>query len=196
MSSRVTPSGSIDGTLSLMPLAASSDSNTTMARPVPSLYVQCPATNPGASDTPGTTFQCWLDGVITACTSPVTYTGLAHGYHLFAVLGTGPNGIVADEWEEYEWIIAPTVAPLAYIESAPDIETESRSATFVFSSPATGVTFECSLDGGDPFPCTSPRTYGRLPAGTHSFEVMAVYPMLYDPEGNPLELLYEPVPSV
>src|SRR5262245_16550507 len=61
MSSRVTPSGSIDGTLSLMPLAASSDSNTTIARPVPSLYVQCPATNPGACDTPGTTFSFkWL----------------------------------------------------------------------------------------------------------------------------------------
>src|SRR5262245_19504807 len=58
----VTASFSSDGILSLMVLAASSDSKTTKLNPPPSPPpVQYPATNPWACDTPGTTCsRIWL----------------------------------------------------------------------------------------------------------------------------------------
>src|SRR5689334_8889882 len=61
MSLIVTASLTRDGTLSLMVLAASSDSKTTMLNPESSFRVQYPATNPGACETPGTTLsRNWL----------------------------------------------------------------------------------------------------------------------------------------
>ena len=53
--SSVTVSGTIDGIRSRAPLAGSSDWKTTIDNPVLPFRVQCPVTNPGACDTPGTT---------------------------------------------------------------------------------------------------------------------------------------------
>src|SRR5918998_2084744 len=50
-----------------------------------------------ASDVPGSTFECWLDGQRESCTSPKSYSGLEHGEHLFAVLATAPGGTTAIE---------------------------------------------------------------------------------------------------
>src|SRR5215207_3261594 len=75
MSSTVTTSGTIDGTLSLMALAASSDSKTTIPRPESSFRVQYPATNPGACDTPGTTCsRRWLSATSRSLIETVTTT--------------------------------------------------------------------------------------------------------------------------
>src|SRR5439155_13601503 len=71
----VTASVTSDGTLSLMVLAASSDSKTTMLNPPSSPRVQYPATNPGACDTPGTTFsRNWLVAASRSLTVTVTTT--------------------------------------------------------------------------------------------------------------------------
>ena len=59
------------------------------------------------------------------------------------------------------------------ILSGPTGLVRGRRATFTFSSPEPGVTFECSIDG-EPFsPCTSPFTTRRLRGGTHTFQVRA-----------------------
>jgi sugar lactone lactonase YvrE len=73
---------------------------------------------------------------------------------------------------------ADTTAPDTSIESAPKPKTRSSVATFSFSS-ETDATFECSLDGGDFEPCSSPRVYANLAKGMHSFQVAAI-----DPAGN------------
>jgi subtilisin family serine protease len=46
--------------------------------------------------------------------------------------------------------------------------------TFTFTGSKVGSAFECSLDAIGFFPCTSPRTYDSLGAGTHTFRVRAV----------------------
>jgi CSLREA domain-containing protein len=148
------------------------------------------------ANVPGSTFQCWLDGVITACTSPVSYTGLAAGDHLFAVLATGPAGTVELAWAEWEWTIADITPPITTIESGPAIQTEVVSATFVFSANEPVTTFMCSLDGSTPQPCTSPKEYPFLHPGLHRFEVVGLSPLMFDQYGQPIDPLFDPIPAI
>ena len=76
-----------------------------------------------SANVPGSTFQCWLDGEITDCTSPVAYSGLAGGEHVFAVLATSPAGHVGRQWEEWEWTIGDTTPPITTFHSGPDVTT-------------------------------------------------------------------------
>jgi hypothetical protein len=57
------------------------------------------------------------------------------------------------------------------IDSAPIALTNSTAATFTFHSTGSSPTFACSLDGAASSPCTTPKTYSSLPAGTHTFSV-------------------------
>ena len=58
--------------------------------------------------------------------------------------------------------------------SGPSGITKSPTAHFRFGSPDPEATFECSLDGGAYYPCSSPENINHLSDGRHSFEVMAV----------------------
>src|SRR5918992_1046361 len=63
------------------------------------------------------------------------------------------------------------------IDSAPDLTTESRTATFAFSAMKPGdYRFECALDSGTFSPCNSPKTYTGMPAGPHTFQVRVLSP--------------------
>jgi hypothetical protein len=66
-----------------------------------------------------------------------------------------------------------TTPPDTAIVSGPSGLIRGRTATFTFSSPEPGVTFECSIDGGPFTACTSPFTTPRLRGGTHTFQVRA-----------------------
>jgi hypothetical protein len=73
--------------------------------------------------------------------------------------------------------------PDTRIDKAPKKKTKKKKATFEFSSPSAGATFECELDGGKAFtPCTSPfRT--KVKKGKHTFKVRAVLGGV--PDGSP-----------
>ncbi len=64
------------------------------------------------------------------------------------------------------------VAPDTTIDSGPSGVINTSTAAFGFSS-EPGATFECKLDAGAFEACTSPRTYGGLPDGAHTFSVRA-----------------------
>ena len=66
-----------------------------------------------------------------------------------------------------------TTPPETTISSGPSGITTSTSASFGFSSSEAGSSFSCSLDGGAYSPCSSPRSYSALTAGTHTFRVKA-----------------------
>lgn len=122
------------------------------------------------ADQPTAEFGCSLDGATaTLCTSPITYTGLSDGSHLFAVYATtdqvGPTAVV-------EWIV-DTVAPVISLTDVPDAATIATDADFVFTV-AGAVTTMCSLDGAALSVCASPVGYTDLDLGEHSFVVAAV----------------------
>ena len=84
----------------------------------------------------------------------------------------------------YDWEVDLTVVeegndpeaipPDTRIASGPDPETLSDSATFRFAgsdnaTPGLALIFECSLNGADFAPCTTPTNYTGLALGDHTF---------------------------
>jgi Bacterial Ig domain len=121
------------------------------------------------------TFECRLDSDqeadFAACDSPQTYASLAQGPHNLDVRATdalGNVGAVATQ----SWTV-DTTAPDVQIDDGPSATTSSSSASFSFSSTDAGADFQCRLDGGAWQACISPRVYGGLDDGAHSFDVRA-----------------------
>src|SRR5581483_11509282 len=131
-----------------------------------------------SADEPTATFVCSLDSApYGTCTSPVDYSGLADGTHLFAVRATDAAGN-SSALVTYSWTV-DTTPPQVTIESSPPSSTASTDAEFRFSADDNAAAFSCSLDGADYAPCASPTDYTGLAEGTHVFAVRAS-----DPEGN------------
>ena len=59
------------------------------------------------------------------------------------------------------------------IVTGPKAKTFKKKATFTFSSPLAGASFECSLDGKAFTACASPAKYKRQKLGKHTFAVRA-----------------------
>jgi hypothetical protein len=81
----------------------------------------------------------------------------------------------------------PGGGPNTTITKGPKKKTRKKKATFEFSSPTPGVSFECSVDGNAPKAfgtCTSPFTV-RVKKGKHTFEVRAVLDGVAD--GSPAQ---------
>jgi len=131
-----------------------------------------------SSNEAGSTFSCKLDsGTASACTSPKTYTGLLDGSHTFTVTATDKAGNVSSP-VTYTWTI-DTVKPVATLTGSPPSLSNSKTATFTFTSNEQGSTFKCSLDAGTFSTCTTPKTFTWLADGSHTFKVEAI-----DPSGN------------
>jgi peptidoglycan/xylan/chitin deacetylase (PgdA/CDA1 family) len=122
----------------------------------------------------GVTFQCRLDNeAYAACTSPKSYSSLRVGNHTFRVRARNASG--AGPEVVYSWTITNLPAPT--ITSSPTNPTLDKSATFNFTHPVAGVTFQCRLDSGSNSytACASPTAYaGPLGFGPHTFHVRAV----------------------
>ncbi len=133
------------------------------------------ATDPDGSGVAG--FECKLDdAAFVVCASPSTYDALDDGPHSFevrAIDNAGNTGPVA----AYGWNV-DTTAPIATIEAKPTDPSASATAGFAFTAAdpdGSGVAgFECKLDDAAFAACTSPKAYGSLADGAHSFEVRAI----------------------
>lgn len=124
--------------------------------------------SPGA----GATYTCTLDGVVSACTSPKSYTGLASGRHTFVLKGklngSYRPGSVTSSWTVD---ITPPGAPTVVDVHSP---TSSTSALVYFSNnDPSAVAHTCALDGGAPVVCTSPWPTGTLAEGDHTVVVQS-----------------------
>ncbi|RKQ92267.1 Ig-like protein group 3 [Solirubrobacter pauli] len=122
------------------------------------------------SSEPGSTFQCALDGAAFG-NCPASYTGLAQGGHTFQVRAVDAAGVPDATPASRTWTV-DTVAPDTTIGSGPTGAVASTTATFTFTSPESGVNFQCALDGGAFASC--PVNYTGLAQGAHTFQVRAV----------------------
>ena len=121
-------------------------------------------------------FQCSLDGgPFEGCEAVYELTGLSQGLHVLLVravdMAETPN--VDPTPASYTWNTLGE--PDTTILSGPPDPSGSFSATFTFESNQAGATFQCSIDGLEFIPCTSPYVAGPLvEEGEHDFEVRAV----------------------
>ena len=126
------------------------------------------------SNEPGATFECRLDGAaFAACTSPVSYPGLAEGTHGIEVRARDAAGNTDASPSASTWTVDLT-APETTIVSGPSGTVAQASGTFTFSSPDAGATFQCSVDGGGWFGCGASYPFYNFADGTHLLEVRAV----------------------
>ena len=117
----------------------------------------------------GAAFTCSLDAAAaTACTSPVTVSGLSPGAHRMAIQGTNTDGTYGNP-TTWSWAVT---GPVTTISSGPAPSTTATSATLAWSSTQPSATYTCSLDGGTSALCTSPKTYTGLALGSHTFGVI------------------------
>jgi Bacterial Ig-like domain/Glycosyl hydrolase family 26 len=124
-------------------------------------------------------FTCQLDSQApTDCGSWVTYDDLADGPHTFTGIANDEAGNASPPGVR-TWTV-DTVPPTATITSGPASPSNSKSATFTFTSSESGSTFKCAKDQGASIGCTSPNTYNGLSDGDHTLSVTAI-----DPAGNP-----------
>ncbi|MBU6338075.1 MAG: hypothetical protein KGR19_09745, partial [Acidobacteria bacterium] len=117
-----------------------------------------------------TGFECSAnDSGWSPCSSPREFTGLADGTHQLRIRAAGSGSarsaavartVVVDN--------APPGAPSA--GSKPASRSRERAPAFAFSG-ESGASFDCRLDGGSWAPCTSPKSFGSLPDGDHTFQV-------------------------
>lgn len=130
----------------------------------------------------GSTFSCEIDNESWAtCTSPCKYYSLREGRHTFKVQAIDPAGNIDPSSASYAWTIDVT-PPDTTITTKPLNQTNQTSANFEFNSNESGSTIECRIDSGTWEACSSPKVYGSLTAGDHTFRVRST-----DPAGN-LEL--------
>jgi hypothetical protein len=144
-----------------------------------------------AANEPVAGFECFLDGVTEPCSSPVTYTDLATGKHVFAVLAVDDTPSNPSAFEDHEWEIVAPAPPNTSFASGPPVLTTDTTATFTFTgtdniTPEADLTFECSLDGAPFTVCTSPHEITDLSSDVHTLEVRAI-----DESGAP-----DPTPAV
>ena len=119
----------------------------------------------------GLHYACRLDAAtFAACTSPAGYSQLADGAHAFAVRSTdaaGNTGAITTRG----WVV-DTRPPRTTITGGPGSVSSTASASFSFAG-SEASSYACSLDGGGFVPCASPRSYGGLKDGSHTFRVRA-----------------------
>ena len=125
-------------------------------------------------DSPGTTFECRVDGgAFAACQSPHPAGDLADGEHTFEVRAIDPAGN-ADPTPATRTFTVDTDAPETTILSGPPPTTSDRAPSFGLGTDEDGATFECRVDGGAFSPCQSPTVMPQLADGAHTFEARAV----------------------
>jgi hypothetical protein len=121
-----------------------------------------------SSDQVGVTFLCSVDTAVeSTCASPIVYSGIDNGQHLFQVRARSIQGLMSNA-VNYTWNV-DTIAPMVSI-SALISPTNQASASIGFTSTESS-TFNCSLDGGAGTACSSPYPVIGLIEGAHSFIV-------------------------
>lgn len=122
----------------------------------------------------GATFRCSLDGAAyAACASPLALSGLADGNHTISVKAVDVAGNISVAAATASWSVDTSVPAAPATDSRPAATTTDTAATVAFTTPS-GMTAECSLDGGAYQTCTSPVQATGLAVGPHTLQLRMV----------------------
>jgi hypothetical protein len=139
----------------------------------PALSSSKTATFTFTSPDPTATFRCTLNGSTpAACTSPLTYTGLADATRSLLIQAVDPAGNVDTQAQPINWTV-DTTPPVTTLV-VPGHLTGKDVVDFSFSSSEAGSTFQCSFRSAAFVPCTSPYPVDVPGSGSHTFKVRAV----------------------
>jgi hypothetical protein len=127
------------------------------------------------SGNPGDVFNPYMNSVVgTTAATEMPFAGSL--LNIEATLESDCDGDgLGDDSQDASLDCAP---PETTITKHPKDKTKKKKAKFKFTSNEPGSTFECSLDGAQFAPCSSPDTL-KVKKGKHSFEVKA-----HDAAGN------------
>jgi hypothetical protein len=118
------------------------------------------------------TFECSLNGdAFAPCSSPAEYSGLTPGDYTVRVRAIDVSGNADASPATHSWTVV--ARPETTIDTGPESEIGTTSATFTFSSSQAGSTFECSVDGGPFVTCSSPHEVAGMADGDHTLFVRA-----------------------
>jgi hypothetical protein len=139
----------------------------------PNSMISC-SLDGGAWQTCVSASQCeLLSSPFTGCSGTVEFSGLAEGAHTLRVQATDAAGNQDATGASYSWTVDAD-PPVTSFTEAPSGATSSTSATFAFSAlDTTASTFQCQIDGGPWFSCSSPVSLTGVEQGVHVFRVSA-----------------------
>jgi hypothetical protein len=121
----------------------------------------------------GSVFECSLDiDPFVPCASPMTYSGLLEGDHMFSVRALNGSGD-PDDTPAFAIFTIDRTAPQTTTVSGPAETSTVGTASLVFESSEGDGTFECRVDAAPFVACTSPLELSGLAEGLHTFDVRA-----------------------
>lgn len=125
-------------------------------------------------------FECMLEpseSAYSPCTSPKVYTGLftRDGGYNFSVRAIGEGGAV-DESPATHSFEVDSIGPYVTIAGTPGFNTttDSWDANLTFVANEDVDRFECSVNGQNYLPCSSPYASHKFDPGTNTLHVRAV----------------------
>lgn len=138
----------------------------------------------GEDDSKVEGYICSLDAAApTACVSPKIYQNVAIGSHTFTVRAIDDMGLQSAP-AIHKWTVKKEdppppvlVPPVVRLLKAPVNMTTDPLSIFEFAVDHPGVELKgiyCQLDGAAFAACATPKNYGALKVGKHSFAVYAV----------------------
>lgn len=123
-------------------------------------------------DKPDCTLECTVNGEAKEpCETSVEWTNLADGDYELEVLGVDSVGNISDP-QTWTWTVDSTPPEVTLTSSVSEVS-YFPTASFEFECDKAPCQFECSLNGDDYEPCTSPVEYDSLARGDYEFSVRA-----------------------
>lgn len=148
----------------------------------PIMSITSSGTSPTSSDLRNFTFSadeevsfaCDLDSAgFASCSSPLQYSGLADGQHVFSLRGTDLAG--NSSLLTYSWIVDTTPIHTQIVSTNPSaLLTNSTSMLITFGADQATSGYLCSLNGGSEVSCDASMQYSSLLDGQHTFLVRAI----------------------
>ena len=122
-------------------------------------------------------FECQLDAEpLEECSSPMEYSDLLPGEHVFSVWATDVALNRELEPAVHRWTVIGAAGDVPRLRTRPTRAT--RTSPRSRSTPTSRTrSSSAAIDGLELSACNSPMTYGGLIDGPHEFEVVARHPM-------------------